>query len=86
MAINQPADCDNRENGVDHLTGYLWLVVVNSVRSSADVEYTMTDNPNVPVGGGRSGENCGTDDDRYKYGPDDDRSVPTHGWKIRGGG
>jgi hypothetical protein len=33
-AIDQPADCDNRENGMDHLGGYLWLVVLKSVRSS----------------------------------------------------
>ena len=46
----------------------------------------MTDNPNVLVGGGRSGENCRAYNDRYKYGPDDNRSVPAHGWKIRGGG
>jgi hypothetical protein len=41
----------------------------------------MTDNPNVAVGGCRSGENCRADDDRNKYGSDDDLSLPAHGWK-----
>jgi hypothetical protein len=46
----------------------------------------MTDNPNVAVGGGWSGENCRTDDDRNKYDPDDDRSAPAHGWKLEATG